>query len=223
MAEDRSFAGLPPARRLSHLGEGRRAQARPLAARRLGGMVVGGKYRSSLTCQPLRPREQAGGSRVKHVSSWRVFLLGFAINLTAVTADAAPVVSRGETFRCTPTAVYDGDGPIWCAEGPRIRLAGIAAREMDGTCRPNQPCPTASAERSRDALANLVGTPIGRKPQGHVLVRGPTMQCRSLGSGTGSRTAAWCVSPRGGDLSCAMVRGGWALKWARYWRDHTCR
>jgi endonuclease YncB( thermonuclease family) len=72
---------------------------------------------------------------------------------------AATVIPAGATFACTPTAVYDGDGPIWCAEGPKIRLAGIAAREMDGTCRTNQPCPKVSAERSRDKLAELVGVP----------------------------------------------------------------
>lgn len=135
---------------------------------------------------------------------------------------AAAVVPAGQTFACTPTAVYDGDGPIWCAEGPRIRLSGIAAREMDGTCRPNQPCPKATPEQSRDALVRLLGKPVGRRSTGHVLVKGPTMQCRSEGDGVGKRTAAWCVSPIGGDLSCAMVRRGWALKWARYWRAHRC-
>ena len=40
----------------------------------------------------------------------------------------ASVVAPGATFTCTPVAVWDGDGPIWCAEGPRIRLEGIAAR-----------------------------------------------------------------------------------------------
>lgn len=135
---------------------------------------------------------------------------------------AAAVVPTGQTFPCTPTAVYDGDGPIWCKEGPKIRLSGMAAREMDGTCRTNQPCPKVSAEQSRDALVRLVGKPIGRKPQGHVLVKGPAMRCRSEGNGVGERTAAWCTSPIGGDLSCAMVRGGWALKWDRYWRGHRC-
>lgn len=42
-----------------------------------------------------------------------------------------PIVAAGTAFTCTPTRVWDGDGPIWCAEGPRIRLEGIAAREMD--------------------------------------------------------------------------------------------
>ena len=43
-------------------------------------------------------------------------------------------VPAGQSFTCTPTAVWDGDGPIWCAEGPKVRLAGISAREIDGTC-----------------------------------------------------------------------------------------
>lgn len=121
---------------------------------------------------------------------------------------AAAIIPVGQSLSCTPTAVYDGDGPVWGAEGPRIRLAGIAAHEMDGTCRTNQPCPNVSAERSRDELVKLVGVPIGRKREGHVPVRGPTMRCVSEGSGRGSRTAAWCASPRSDDLSCAMVRRG---------------
>jgi endonuclease YncB( thermonuclease family) len=54
------------------------------------------------------------------------------------------------------------------------------------------------------------------------LVKGPAMRCTSVGNGVGSRTAAWCVSPLGGDVSCAMVKGGWALRWDRYWRGHEC-
>lgn len=68
---------------------------------------------------------------------------------------AASIVASGQTFTCTPTHVWDGDGPVWCAEGPHLRIAGIAAREMDGTCRSNQPCPDASAVEARDALVQL--------------------------------------------------------------------
>ena len=71
--------------------------------------------------------------------------------------------------------------------------------------------------RKRDALVALVGEPYGRGPNGHVLVRGPTMTCVSVGNGGGDRTAAWCVSPRGVDLSYAMVASGTALRWDRYW------
>ena len=132
------------------------------------------------------------------------------------------VVAAGLLFTCTPTAVWDGDGPIWCAEGPRIRLAGIAAREADGTCRSNQPCPGASSDQARDQLVRLLGGARGTLPTGHVKVRARPMRCASDGSAGGSRTAAWCVTSAGVDLNCAMVRSGKALRWRRYWRNHRC-
>jgi endonuclease YncB( thermonuclease family) len=143
------------------------------------------------------------------------------LSLVAYTS-AALVVPTGQSFACTPVRIWDGDGPVWCAEGPRVRLAGIAAREMDGTCRSNQPCPAASAEQARDILIRAVGTRTGWSPDGHALVRGPTMLCRSEGSGKGNRTAAWCSSPKSGDVSCAMVRSGTVLRWVRYWGNHRC-
>lgn len=128
----------------------------------------------------------------------------------------------GEAFACTPVAVWDGDGPIWCDEGPRVRLAGIAAREIDGSCTPGHPCPDAGAIEARDALVRLVGQSTGTGPHGHVTVQGPTMRCVSAGSGGGNRTAAWCTSPQGGDVSCAMIAAGMAAKWDRYWKGHVC-
>lgn len=143
--------------------------------------------------------------------------------ITLLLAMQAAALSAGQTFDCTPVRVWDGDGPIWCAEGPRIRLAGIAAREMDGSCSPGHPCPRAEPAASRDALVRLLGRVNGVASQGHVLVDGPTMRCRSTGSAGGSRTGAWCVSPKSGDINCAMVRGGWAARWERYWQGHRCR
>jgi len=134
----------------------------------------------------------------------------------------AAVMATGSTFVCTPVRVWDGDGPIWCAEGPKIRLAGIAAREIDGECKPGHPCPAASGEAARDHLVKLLGGPRGRAREGHILVSGPRLTCQSVGSGKGDRTAAWCSTGRI-DLSCAMVRGGYALKWDQYWRGRTCR
>ena len=83
---------------------------------------------------------------------------------------AVSVVQAGQEFTCTPVRVWDGDGPVWCAEGARIRLAGIAAREIDDSCRANQPCPDASAVEARDALVKLIGVPTGRSMEGHVLL-----------------------------------------------------
>lgn len=135
----------------------------------------------------------------------------------------APVMAVGQAFACTPVRVWDGDGPIWCAEGPRVRLAGIAAREIDGTCRPNQPCPAGSAIAARDILVRLVGRRTGQSREGHVLVTGPAMRCVSTGEAGGDRTGAWCVTASGIDLSCAMLASGYALRWERYWDRHRCR
>ena len=132
------------------------------------------------------------------------------------------IVARGERFTCTPQRVWDGDGPIHCAEGTKVRLAGIAARESDGSCRPGHPCPGSTAEAARDALAGLLGRTTGRARTGHLLIEGPALQCLSEGSAKGSRTAAWCSSPTVGDLSCAMLASGTVAKWQRYWRGHRC-
>ena len=135
---------------------------------------------------------------------------------------AALIIPAGESFVCTPTRVWDGDGPLWCAEGPRIRLSGIAAREIDETCRSNQPCPSAGGVAARDALVALVGHETGRSREGHVLVSGPAMVCLSSGGDNYGRTTAWCVSPQGGDINCTMVASGYALRWDRHWKDHQC-
>jgi len=129
---------------------------------------------------------------------------------------ATPIVARGASFTCTPVRVWDGDGPIWCAEGPRVRLSGIAAREIDGGCNEGHPCPEASAEAAKLALTTLLGGAQGRSSEGHDLVNGPTLACRSDGGAGGSRTAAWCSLPNGRDLSCAMIATRTVVRWPRY-------
>lgn len=154
--------------------------------------------------------------------SLRLLLAALFISNASVALATVPVVPLGQEFTCTPTHVWDGDGPIWCQEGPRLRLSGIAAREMDGTCSAGHPCPNANAEDARDALVALLGRATGVGQHGHILVSGPPLSCRSDGSAGGNRTASWCVSPVTGDINCAMVRGDWALRWDRYWQDHQC-
>jgi endonuclease YncB( thermonuclease family) len=144
------------------------------------------------------------------------------VKMSLLLLASVAVIPTGQLFHCTPIRVWDGDGPIWCAEGPRVRLAGIAARELDGSCSPGHPCPHSDPFVSRDYLASLLGTRVGVSREGHVIVRGPALRCRSLGSGGGNRTASWCVSPKHGDISCAMVATGHAKKWDRYWRQHRC-
>ena len=166
-----------------------------------------------------RPRQARLGRRLMRLGTLRAMAM-----LTAMLLLLAPVVAAGSAFICTPTRVWDGDGPLWCAEGPRIRLAGIAAREIDGSCKDGHPCPAESGPAARDALVALVGRPVGRSREGHILVRGTPLRCVSEGSGKGERTAAWCWTGDGVQINCAMVSGGHALRWAIYDRGRKlCR
>ena len=113
---------------------------------------------------------------------------------------------------CTPIAVWDGDGPIWCEEGPKLRLAGIAAREIDGTCKPRHPCPAASGIEARDALVRLLGGAKGRWKTGHIAVSARPMHCTRVGRSY-DRVVATCTLADGRDLSAAMIRTGTVLRW----------
>lgn len=90
---------------------------------------------------------------------------------SAMMMTLAIVVTAGANFACTPIRVWDGDGPIWCNEGPRIRLAGIAARELDGACKTSHPCPPASGESARDGLVAMLGGQRGTSSSGHIILR----------------------------------------------------
>ena len=165
---------------------------------------------------------QKGEMRVLLFVYRSVFGALIAVFFASAALADVPIIPRGQNFTCTPTHVWDGDGPIWCREGPRLRLAGIAARELDGSCSAGHPCPTVSGIAARDALVDLLGSSTGVGRHGHILINGPMLQCRSDGLARGNRTASWCVSPLHGDINCAMVSEGWALRWDRYWRDHRC-
>ena len=115
-------------------------------------------------------------------------------------------------FICTPTAVWDGDGPIWCREGPKIRLAGIAARETDGSCRPGHPCPSASADEARSALVGLLGGEKGHLATGHVRIEHAPIRCTAVGTSY-DRVVAACELSDGRDLSNEMIESGTVLPW----------
>lgn len=120
--------------------------------------------------------------------------------------------TAADTFPCTVASITDGD-TFRCEETGkdgkqiRIRLSGVAARERDGSCSPGHPCPAASAGAATAALSDLA---LGQR-----------LSCKSVGS-TYDRIAAFCSTPAGVDLSCAMVASGTATKWDRYWGRHTC-
>lgn len=127
-----------------------------------------------------------------------------------VLRDMRPVrvdTAAGSFFNCRVLTVVDGDGPITCAEidqdnqPVQVRLHGIEARELNGTCHHTGICPAASAEESRAELARLAG---GR------------VRCKSFGPSSFGRIGASCVTAGGEDLSCAMVKSGLAVRWPEY-------
>ena len=144
------------------------------------------------------------------------------VGVGAGARHAVAVPQAEPLVTCTAVSVWDGDGPVACREGWKLRLHGVAAREIDGTCRPGHPCPSASGIAARDALGALLGTAAGTTRDGHVLLRRPhPMRCTITGGSYG-RLTGWCRLADGRDLSCAMVASGTALRWARHWGAHRC-
>ena len=60
-------------------------------------------------------------------------------------------------FTCRVTRVHDGDGPLWCSNGIKVRIAGVQAPDFESAspCRAADPrrmnyrCDNAAARRSR--------------------------------------------------------------------------
>lgn len=123
-------------------------------------------------------------------------------------------------FVCDAVLVWDGDGPITCADGRKVRLAGINTREIDGTCRKGHPCNSVPGTVARDALVQMLGGSRGATADGHVRVAA-RLSCDVTGFSYG-RVTAFCRTARGTDLSCAMVASGNAAIWRRHWAAHRC-
>jgi endonuclease YncB( thermonuclease family) len=97
----------------------------------------------------------------------------------------------------TVVRVHDGD-TLTLAGGTRIRLAGIDANEINGSC--HNACAPLSAKAAHDALATLV---LHQR-----------IDCEPTGTSY-KRIVAWCSIGRT-DLSCAQVASGAAIVWQRY-------
>jgi endonuclease YncB( thermonuclease family) len=131
--------------------------------------------------------------------------------LVSVVQDMAPAqvdTATGSSFPCTVLSVYDGDGPINCAEVDaegkqvRVRLRGIEAREPDNSCQ-TEACPPLSGTAAKAMLERLA---VGR------------LQCTSFGPSY-DRIDASCTNPAGVNVSCELIRTGAAVRWAEYDRE----
>jgi endonuclease YncB( thermonuclease family) len=91
-------------------------------------------------------------------------------------------------------SVHDGDSLRLC-DGERIRLLAVDAPEL-GPCRPGRICAPGDPIASRDNLRHLIGN-------------GP-IEVERVGQDRYGRTLA-VVNARGVNLSCAQIRGGFAI------------
>ncbi len=107
-------------------------------------------------------------------------------------------------FLCAVLTVTDGD-TFRCTDGTRVRLAAIDAPEL-GPCRGRRGriCAPGDGQASKRALERLIG--------------GRALRCRRVGWSY-RRAVAWCEAG-GIDLSCAMVRGNWAVRLPQYDRGN---
>ena len=120
------------------------------------------------------------------------------------------MVIAAASFTCTVTRVHDGDGPLWCSNGQKVRIAGVQAPDFESAqpCRTHRVgynCSNAAAERSRVIVERIA---LNR-----------TMRCQSTGKSY-NRVVARCTLPDGRSLSCAVLAAGGAVKWERYWRRY---
>jgi micrococcal nuclease len=109
-------------------------------------------------------------------------------------------------FLCAAPTITDGD-TVRCADGTRVRLAAVDAPEIT-ICRKGRTCAPGDGQPAKRALAQLVG--------------GRNLSCRASGKSY-NRVVAWC-SAGGQDLSCAMWRGGYAIRLEQFDREQRlCR
>lgn len=125
--------------------------------------------------------------------------------LLLAAATAAPAA-----FACTVVRVHDGDGPLWCRQGPKVRIAGVQAPDFENaspcrTGRANYVCSDAKARASRRIVESLV--------------LNKTLRCQPVDRSY-SRVVARCTLPDGRSLSCATIAAGAAVRWDRYWRRY---
>lgn len=125
--------------------------------------------------------------------------LAAAGTIAAVAAPRDSILAGTAVSGCR---AVDGD-TLRCGE-LRVRLAEIDAPEMPGHCRAGRVCAPGDPYASKAALQAALGA-------GNVRVR-------KLATDRYGRTVA-AVTAGGKDLSCAQVRGGYAiaqLKWGDY-------
>lgn len=110
-----------------------------------------------------------------------------------IPADLPPAIV------CQVTAVPDAD-TVRCSNGQRIRIAGVSARERDGSCNSVPDCPTMRHSQAHPIAARIM---LGRSIRFRVVGRSYD---RLVGENR--------------EIRCALIASGAAARWDRYWRQY---
>lgn len=123
-----------------------------------------------------------------------------------MTADTPPAFVCAMT---PPAYVHDAD-TIRCADGTRIRVAGIDAPDFTTAepCRQHRPGYVCDDRKA--AAAQRIA---------ERMVLGKTLTCEPVGTSS-RRVVARCQLPDGRDLSCELLSAGAADVWPSYWRRY---
>lgn len=123
------------------------------------------------------------------------------------------LIAASAPFSCTVSRVHDGDGPLWCTNGIKVRIAGVQAPDFQSA----EPCKRPDARRSSYTCNNDAARRSQKIVERLVLHR--TMTCQPMGQSY-NRVVARCTLPDGRSLSCAVIAAGAAIRWDRYWRQY---
>lgn len=110
-------------------------------------------------------------------------------------------------FVCQVVKVHDGDGPLWCANGRKVRVAGVQAPDYENT----EPCRRRKVGYVCDDRRAAASQRIAAR-----LTLGEALACQPVDRSY-SRVVARCTLPDGRSLSCALIAAGAATRWASYW------
>lgn len=155
---------------------------------------IGRHYRKKLRRQRLQAIRSYGLILLAALATFAVVLLWPAGDRSV----ASETMQGG--FACQVSSITDGD-TLRCADGTRVRLHAVAARESDETCRPGHPCPDASGASATAKLTDLA--------------MGQTLQCSQTGTSY-NRVTAICQNEAHVEINCAMVQSGTAVVWPRF-------
>jgi endonuclease YncB( thermonuclease family) len=113
-------------------------------------------------------------------------------------------------FVCEVRHVHDGDGPLHCANGVKVRIAGVQSPDFEDsepcrTARPGYVCDDRLAAQAQAITARLT---LHQR-----------LTCQPLGHSF-KRIVASCLLPDGQRLECAVIAAGAGVRWERYWRAY---